>query len=49
MNDIQKAFYMRFRKLAKPFFELTIDTSIMNPQNVLEEEPCIIVANHQRP
>ncbi|MFC1474887.1 lysophospholipid acyltransferase family protein [bacterium] len=47
MDDIQRAFYMRFRKMVKPIFDITIDTSIMNPQHVIEEGPCIIVANHR--
>jgi len=36
-----------FQKIMRPVYDITIDTSILNPQFVPEDGPCVLVANHR--
>ncbi|HOO57124.1 MAG TPA: lysophospholipid acyltransferase family protein [bacterium] len=47
MKESQEISYRKFRKLFKLFYDTFIDVSIQNPQNVPEDGPFIVVANHR--
>lgn len=47
MNSTQENNYRAFRKLIKPFFDITIDSSISNPQYIPDEGPGILISNHR--
>jgi len=47
MDEVQISNYRRFRTMIRPIFDTLIDTSIMNPQYIPEEGPCILVSNHR--
>jgi 1-acyl-sn-glycerol-3-phosphate acyltransferase len=47
VNARQELNYQMFQKYAKYFYDIFIDTSVMNPHYVPEEGPCVVVANHR--
>lgn len=47
LNERHVVNYKLFQKIMKPIYDITIDISIMNPQYVPEDGPCVLVANHR--
>lgn len=47
LNEKNILNYKLFQKVMRPVYDVTIDTSIMNPQFVPEDGPFVLVANHR--
>ena len=47
MNEFHLSNYKLFQKMLRPMLDITIDTSIVNPQNVPDQGPFVLVANHR--
>jgi 1-acyl-sn-glycerol-3-phosphate acyltransferase len=47
MDARQEIIYRAFQKYARFLYDVLMDTSIMNPQFVPEDGPCVVVSNHR--